>query len=831
MKLTTIVLSFLIVFCVAHAQVPHIYLQTVRNVPDTTGYMWYTWDLYNMGSPNDYLDKNSLGSGCVLTGDSIIWFTDAGNFLEHIWANGDTVITFGSWDEAYASNPGTYGDNPDHTGYYWLFSDTLNATMHPQPWVPADTMWVMPAPIAGQTSESDSVRIRIPNPMETRRGDQTEYDVAGYWLIADTTGFGTPNSYDIELGFVPVQGGIGDTTEYVYYPMDVIGVDTWMHFHAYYIVARPETTMTPGVVPGFSTLYSSRNSNYLPSFTHTLQQTVEQWPAVLDETGVQWVVYDLYHAKTHVLAESSPGCSTVYVPNEVTWYAAIENFPSWQDGDTVIAFGSWDSAYAFDPGSYGSNVNHTGFYWLFSDTLDASQTNQTWLPNDRLRPMPKPIVYKTGIGAGANDTIWVKIPNPEQTMGLGTYDVLGYWIWADTTNSGTPNAFGGPLAQELGFAPVQGGFGDTTTFYLLESMAINISKARRTWIAYKLVIRPDTSSVVTMGHASYYFSQNPDSSMRLFWSDTTAPVIESTTVWTDTSYAGPFRISTRVTDAPAGVDDVYLEYKIGADTIWHVRQMQYTGTGGIYLDSIPAITEPDQLVRYYVRGVDYYTNASTDPAGAPTVSYAFIANILVDTIGPIIDSTTQYPDTMQFAGPYEIKTKVRDYSGVRSVRLLHRIGSASSWTQTFMTDIGAKWWVDSIPAVGPDDSVRYYVEAYDSLNNMARDPSEAPDTFYAFIGNWQGVEEYGQNSVGVMFMPQNNPSHGDVHFLMRLPEDAEVTLRIYDCTGRFVTAPIDTRMRAGSYDIHVKQPLSTGIYFYSLELPNENKVGKFIVVR
>lgn len=117
---------------------------------------------------------------------------------------------------------------------------------------------------------------------------------------------------------------------------------------------------------------------------------------------------------------------------------------------------------------------------------------------------------------------------------------------------------------------------------------------------------------------------NPDS----FGVDITAPVIDSTTVWNDTSCIGPFEILTKVTDNLAGVDSVLLYYKRDEDPAWVSRIMRPTGTPDWYLDTIPAVANPNDTVRYYIRATDLSQpyNIATDPQGAPTNYYWFIAN-------------------------------------------------------------------------------------------------------------------------------------------------------------------------------------------------------------
>lgn len=254
--------------------------------------------------------------------------------------------------------------------------------------------------------------------------------------------------------------------------------------------------------------------------TKDLRQYVVDWPAGYDTTGTHWVVYNLYSAQIDWLTESSVGSYTGYSPSAdmVVWLVQLANFqgssPPWDIGDTIVVLGSMDTAYVSNPAGYGDNLNHTGFYWVYSDTVIMA-TPELWQPDDTLRPMPKPIVYKTGPGGGANDTIWVKIPNPRETRRVDQteYDVLGYWLWADSTGTGTPNAFNAASAMEIAFVPVTGVYEDTTVFWMLESDSFLVWNHWTTYFVYKLVARPDMTLIESPdspGYATDYFSRNSD---------------------------------------------------------------------------------------------------------------------------------------------------------------------------------------------------------------------------------------------------------------------------------------------------------------------------------
>jgi len=187
----------------------------------------------------------------------------------------------------------------------------------------------------------------------------------------------------------------------------------------------------------------------------------------------------------------------------------------WSIGDTLLNIGSVDTVYIHDPAGYGNKINHSGFYWIYGDTI-IQATPESWSPDDSLRVMPKPIVFKRGTGGLSDDTIVIRIPNPRETRRADQtqYDVLGYLIYADTTGTGTPNAYNNASkAKRVLFLVAQGVFGDTTTYKILESNFCPPLIEWPVYFSYKLGAKPDTtvSTADTSGHVTYYFSQNSDS--------------------------------------------------------------------------------------------------------------------------------------------------------------------------------------------------------------------------------------------------------------------------------------------------------------------------------
>jgi hypothetical protein len=80
------------------------------------------------------------------------------------------------------------------------------------------------------------------------------------------------------------------------------------------------------------------------------------------------------------------------------------------------------------------------------------------------------------------------------------------------------------------------------------------------------------------------------------------------------------------------------------------------------------------------------------------------------------------------------------------------------------------------------------------------------------------------------FGPRNNPAKGKAMFNLALPEAADVTLRIYDATGRLIDKVISGRQAAGYYEIPWNKEVSPGVYFYTFESIGHKETGKLVLV-
>ncbi|MBW7997474.1 MAG: hypothetical protein FVQ81_13045 [Candidatus Glassbacteria bacterium] len=102
-----------------------------------------------------------------------------------------------------------------------------------------------------------------------------------------------------------------------------------------------------------------------------------------------------------------------------------------------------------------------------------------------------------------------------------------------------------------------------------------------------------------------------------------------------------------------------------------------------------------------------------------------------DSVFPVVDSTTDYPDTDLLAGPYTISSKMTDNNSFTPT-LFYSSNQGQSFTTVSMTASGGDYYSADIPGQSTGTRVYYFVRAVDSLGHTTRDPYFAPDTLYDF---------------------------------------------------------------------------------------------------
>jgi len=314
------------------------------------------------------------------------------------------------------------------------------------------------------------------------------------------------------------------------------------------------------------------------------------------------------------------------------------------------------------------------------------------------------------------------------------------------------------------------------------------------------------------------------------------PEFFNTTQWPDTSFTGPYPVSSTIIDS-CGVGEAYLYYRKGGSGAYSLAVTDSVNDDDYYF-TIPYVVTPPEFIEYYLEAVDASPNYNTgyDPPGAPGTVFSFNVQ---DYEGPVIENTRVWPDT-GFAGPFVVWSDIYDNSGISEAYLFYKI-QTDPWDSVTVDSIQSDTtYFFTIPAVPPPKVIIYYIKAYDnSANyNVSTDPPGAPGTVYMFIANPPGVEE-GMTAI----IPQTaylttrpNPSVNNCMLLFGLPDRKNVSLSIYNVAGAKVKNIEEKRMNEGHYiyEWNCKNErgkrISNGIYFAMLKYGNEVLIKPIVIV-
>jgi hypothetical protein len=253
-------------------------------------------------------------------------------------------------------------------------------------------------------------------------------------------------------------------------------------------------------------------------------------------------------------------------------------------------------------------------------------------------------------------------------------------------------------------------------------------------------------------------------------------------------------------------------------------------------DSFPAPIVDDTMTQstasYILTSDDrYYWRVKAYDLAWNESDYATAESFRLDILPPMIDSTTDWNDTL-IMGPFSVYTKVTDLFGIDSVLLNFKRMEDPVWSPVEMIEGSGNIYFEEIPTVGmANDTVKYYIYAKDNAGRTSFDPPGAPTDYYWFIAGYDpGVMDF-DTPLRFSFGLRSNPVKGKALFNLALPEAADVTLRIYDATGRLIDKVISGRQAAGYYEIPWTSNVTAGVYFYSFESTYHSEVGKLVLVQ
>jgi hypothetical protein len=120
-------------------------------------------------------------------------------------------------------------------------------------------------------------------------------------------------------------------------------------------------------------------------------------------------------------------------------------------------------------------------------------------------------------------------------------------------------------------------------------------------------------------------------------------------------------------------------------------------------------------------------------------------------------------------------------------------------------------------AVERDTIYSYWLEAIDV--------GGASEDFGPVECTWRGVLP----TTYALYQSRPNPARGSATIAFDIPEDTEVTLTVYDLSGRKVTTVVDDTLTVGTHERTVSG-LAPGVYVYKLEAEDYSEARKMVVV-
>ncbi|KQC14369.1 MAG: hypothetical protein APR63_14435 [Desulfuromonas sp. SDB] len=202
---------------------------------------------------------------------------------------------------------------------------------------------------------------------------------------------------------------------------------------------------------------------------------------------------------------------------------------------------------------------------------------------------------------------------------------------------------------------------------------------------------------------------------------------------------------------------------------------------------------------------------------------------LCDITPPVIESTTIVNDTT-YPGPYLINAKITDNLILDTALLFYKRTEDAVWDSTELTCSSDNWYTGEIPQVTLNpDTVKYYIYARDRGLNESTDPDSAPSLYYSFICTSLGIEEeLTKNSQ--FSCAFTTPAREQITFHITLPLTGDISLTIYDISGRQLSNLIPRQSFTSGDHLLTYKPEKPGLYFYILEAANLTDMGKFLIV-
>ncbi|MBK7378647.1 MAG: T9SS type A sorting domain-containing protein [Ignavibacteriales bacterium] len=237
-----------------------------------------------------------------------------------------------------------------------------------------------------------------------------------------------------------------------------------------------------------------------------------------------------------------------------------------------------------------------------------------------------------------------------------------------------------------------------------------------------------------------------------------------------------------------------------------------------YDDIVDADENGNRVVHYFVKG--YYQSAiesgwtQRTNIGSITISYSWQSALNIGT-------EDDHPRLVWYEHP--------NHPNANSFKVYRRI-NYGSWS--IIQTTSNKFYVDQQFTVvnNPSNTVYYRVSAVDNGQE-----TDYTNTVNIEVGKLP-FKEIGEESIQVSKyeLSQNypNPFNPNTNISYSIPENAFVTLKIYDVLGNEVEVLINDQKEPGNYQIDFNaSELSSGIYYYTLTAGNFTSTKKMSLIK
>ncbi|MBZ0203810.1 MAG: agmatine deiminase family protein [Ignavibacteria bacterium] len=201
---------------------------------------------------------------------------------------------------------------------------------------------------------------------------------------------------------------------------------------------------------------------------------------------------------------------------------------------------------------------------------------------------------------------------------------------------------------------------------------------------------------------------------------------------------------------------------------------------------------------------------------------------------PVFISHSALRNTNNTTQPYEVKAYIKSKSGISNAKTYWSTDTSLGFTQVNMTNVGDTFRAN-IPQQVLGSKIYYYISATSVSGRTVTKPLPAPRGNIQFlVTNSTGITQIGNEIPGRFELYQNypNPFNPTTKINFDIPKNSNVTLSIYDITGREILKVINAKLNTGKYSyIWNAQRYSSGVYFYKLTGEGFTRTRKMLMIK